>query len=380
VLFFEHKHLYRRIKGEVPDERYTTPFGKARVHRQGDDVTVITWGAMVYTATRPPSSSTEDGVSVEILDLRTLIPWDREAVLESVERARRCSCSTRTRSTGGFGGEIAATIAEEAFEQLDAPVRRIAAPDSPVPFSRLAREGVHPAGRGRRRGAPRARRLLRTEERENVSTGTQVEVVMPQMGVSVSEGHDHQVAQAGGDSVARTSRCSRSRPTRSTPRCRAPARASSPRSASRRARRSRSGRARRDRARGRAPRARRACRPAAGGDRPPTSDAPPPRSAAEPVAARAAAAAGSRRAAPLRAAPAERERQDVRLTGRRADRRRARRRPERRPGHGQGGRVTKKDILAFIESGAAVPPPAAAEAPPPHRRHRRARGCTRRVS
>src|SRR6266571_1941116 len=91
VLYFEHKHLYRRIKGEVPEERYTTPIGKARIHREGTDISVITWGAMIYTA--------ED---------------------------------TRT---GGFGGEIAATIAEEAFEDLDGPVRRIAAPDTPVPFA-----------------------------------------------------------------------------------------------------------------------------------------------------------------------------------------------------------------------------------------------------
>src|SRR6059036_720392 len=88
VLFFEHKHLYRRIKGEVPDERYTTPFGKARVHREGDDVTVITWGAMVYTADEAAQQLDADGVSVEVVDLRTLVPWDKEAVLESV---RKCS-------------------------------------------------------------------------------------------------------------------------------------------------------------------------------------------------------------------------------------------------------------------------------------------------
>ena len=135
VLFFEHKHLYRRIRGEVPDDRYTTPFGKARVHRQGDDVTVITWGAMVYTADEAAAKLAEDGVSVEILDLRTLIPWDREAVLESVERCSKVLVLHEDTKTGGFGGEIAATIAEEAFEQLDAPVRRLAAPDSPVPFA-----------------------------------------------------------------------------------------------------------------------------------------------------------------------------------------------------------------------------------------------------
>ena len=135
VLFFEHKHLYRRIKGEVPDDRYTTPFGKARIHREGEDVTVITWGAMVYTADEAAEKLADEDVSVEVLDLRTLIPWDREAVLESVRRCSKALVLHEDTRTGGFGAEIAATIAEEAFEHLDAPVKRIAAPDSPVPFS-----------------------------------------------------------------------------------------------------------------------------------------------------------------------------------------------------------------------------------------------------
>ena len=135
VLFFEHKHLYRRIKGEVPDERYTTPFGKARVHRAGDDIAVVTWGAMVYTATEAAEQLEADGVSVEVLDLRTLIPWDRDAVLDSARRTSKVLVLHEDTRTGGFGAEIAATIAEEAFEHLDAPVKRIAAPDTPVPFS-----------------------------------------------------------------------------------------------------------------------------------------------------------------------------------------------------------------------------------------------------
>ena len=135
VLFFEHKHLYRRIKGEVPDERYTTPFGEARIHRAGEDVTVITWGAMVYTAEEAAKQLEADDVSVEVLDLRTLIPWDREAVLASVRKCSKVLVLHEDTRTGGFGGEIAATIAEEAFEDLDAPVRRLAAPDCPVPFS-----------------------------------------------------------------------------------------------------------------------------------------------------------------------------------------------------------------------------------------------------
>jgi 2-oxoisovalerate dehydrogenase E1 component beta subunit len=135
VLFFEHKHLYRRIKADVPDERYTIPFGKARVHRPGDDVVVVTWGAMVWTAADAAARLEAEDVSVEVLDLRTLIPWDREAVLESVRRTSKVLVLHEDTRTGGFGAEIAATIVEEAFEDLDAPVRRLAAPDCPVPFS-----------------------------------------------------------------------------------------------------------------------------------------------------------------------------------------------------------------------------------------------------
>jgi 2-oxoisovalerate dehydrogenase E1 component beta subunit len=135
VLYFEHKHLYRRIKGEVPDERYETPIGKARVHREGEDVSVITWGAMVYTAEEAAKQLEEDGVSVEILDLRSIVPWDKQAVLASAEKTSKVLVLHEDTRTGGFGAEIVATIAEEAFESLDAPIKRIAAPDTPVPFS-----------------------------------------------------------------------------------------------------------------------------------------------------------------------------------------------------------------------------------------------------
>ena len=134
VIYFEHKHLYRRIKAEVPEERYTVPIGKARTHQEGDDVTVVTWGAMVYNAAEA-AKELGDGASVEIVDLRSIVPWDKQAVLESVRKTSKVLVLHEDTRTGGFGGEIAATIAEEAFEDLDAPVRRIAAPDSPVPFS-----------------------------------------------------------------------------------------------------------------------------------------------------------------------------------------------------------------------------------------------------
>jgi pyruvate/2-oxoglutarate/acetoin dehydrogenase E1 component len=134
VLYFEHKHLYRRIKDEVPDERYTVPFGEARTHREGEDITLVTWGAMVYTA-EEAAKQLEGDVSVEILDLRTLVPWDKKAVLQSVEKTSKALVLHEDTRTGGFGAEIVATIAEEAFENLDAPVVRLTAPDTPVPFS-----------------------------------------------------------------------------------------------------------------------------------------------------------------------------------------------------------------------------------------------------
>jgi 2-oxoisovalerate dehydrogenase E1 component beta subunit len=144
VLYFEHKHLYRRIKAEVPDERFTVPFGEARLHRDGDDVTVVTWGAMVYTAAEAADKLEQEGVSVEVLDLRTLVPWDRERVLESARRTSKVLVLHEDTHTGGFGAEIAATIGEEAFEHLDAPVRRLTAPDCPVPFSPVLEKAFIP--------------------------------------------------------------------------------------------------------------------------------------------------------------------------------------------------------------------------------------------
>jgi pyruvate/2-oxoglutarate/acetoin dehydrogenase E1 component len=136
VLYFEHKHLYRRVKGEVPEGEYTIEFGRARTHRAGSDVTIVTWGAMVHTADEAATRAAErDGTSVEILDLRTITPWDREAVLRSVERTSKLLVLHEDTRTAGFGAEIAATVAEQAFELLDAPIARVTAPDTPVPFS-----------------------------------------------------------------------------------------------------------------------------------------------------------------------------------------------------------------------------------------------------
>jgi 2-oxoisovalerate dehydrogenase E1 component beta subunit len=136
VLYFEHKHLYRRIKGEVPEGEHAVELGRARLHRDGGDLSIITYGAMVYTAEEAAEHVAQrDGTSVEIVDLRTLVPWDREAVLASVAKTSKVLVLHEDTHTSGFGAEIAATIAEEAFEDLDAPVRRLTAPDAPVPFS-----------------------------------------------------------------------------------------------------------------------------------------------------------------------------------------------------------------------------------------------------
>lgn len=136
VLYFEHKHLYRRLKGEVPDGHHLTPIGEARVEREGTDVTLVTWGAMVHVAAEAAELlAAEDGASIEIVDLRSILPWDKSAVLASVEKTSKALVLHEDTLTGGFGGEIAATIAEHAFEHLDAPLKRLAAPDTPVPFA-----------------------------------------------------------------------------------------------------------------------------------------------------------------------------------------------------------------------------------------------------
>ena len=135
VIFFEHKFLYRRIKAEVPAEDYTVPLGKAAVRRAGDDLTVITYGAMVWTALEAAEALEKEGISVEVVDLRTLVPYDKDAILASVRKCNRVLLLHEDTRTGGMAGELAAVIAEEAFGDLDAPVVRITAPDTPVPFA-----------------------------------------------------------------------------------------------------------------------------------------------------------------------------------------------------------------------------------------------------
>lgn len=135
VIFLEHKFLYRRLKEEVPEGDYTTPIGEARIARAGEDVSIITYGAMVHASLEAAELVAQEGIRVEILDLRTLLPMDRPRILETVEKTGRVLIVHEATKTGGPGGEIAALIAEHAFLHLDAPIVRVAPPDTPVPYS-----------------------------------------------------------------------------------------------------------------------------------------------------------------------------------------------------------------------------------------------------
>ncbi len=135
VLYFEHKFLYRRIKEDLPDGDYTVPIGPAARRREGSDLAIITYGAMVHTALEAAGRLAGDGVETEVLDLRTLLPLDREAILETAARSGKVILLHEATRTGGLGGELAAIISEEAFEYLDAPVVRVTSPDTPVPYS-----------------------------------------------------------------------------------------------------------------------------------------------------------------------------------------------------------------------------------------------------
>jgi 2-oxoisovalerate dehydrogenase E1 component beta subunit len=135
VLFFEHKALYRRIKEDLPTEEYTVPIGQAKVVRQGTDLTIVTYGAMLWVALEAAAKLAEEGASVEVVDLRTLLPLDRETVCASVRKTSKVLLLHEDTRTGGMAGELAASIAESVFEYLDAPIVRVTAPDTPVPYS-----------------------------------------------------------------------------------------------------------------------------------------------------------------------------------------------------------------------------------------------------
>jgi 2-oxoisovalerate dehydrogenase E1 component beta subunit len=135
VIFFEHKYLYRRIKDEIPDGDYIVPLGKARVAREGNHLSVITYAAMLYVALEAAEILSKEGIEIEILDLRTVSPLDRESIAATVKKTNKVILLHEHARTGGLAGEIAAIINEEAFDDLDGPIVRLTSPDTPVPFS-----------------------------------------------------------------------------------------------------------------------------------------------------------------------------------------------------------------------------------------------------
>ena len=136
VMFFEFKYLYRRVKGEVTNGDITVPIGKGDVKREGGDVTIITYGSTVHFSLEASEIiSKEDGIETKVVDLRTLLPLDRDLIIDAVRATGRALVVHEDTLTGGVGGEVAALIAEHAFQYLDAPVKRVGALDAPVPFA-----------------------------------------------------------------------------------------------------------------------------------------------------------------------------------------------------------------------------------------------------
>lgn len=140
VLYFEHKYLYRRIREEVPEGEVTVPIGVAEVKREGDDLSVVAYGSAVHMALEAAERLEQEGISVEVLDLRSLYPYDKEAIARTVQKTGRVLVTHEDWLTAGVGAEVAAFIAQECFEMLDAPVMRVASMDVPYPFSSVLEE------------------------------------------------------------------------------------------------------------------------------------------------------------------------------------------------------------------------------------------------
>ena len=134
VIFLEHKMLYG-VRGDVPEGDYTVPIGKAFIRREGRDMTIVACGALVNKSMQAANELAKVGIEAEVVDLRTISPLDSETILSSVRKTSRLLIAHEACKSGGIGGEIAALVAEEAIDALDAPIVRVAAPDCPVPFS-----------------------------------------------------------------------------------------------------------------------------------------------------------------------------------------------------------------------------------------------------
>jgi 2-oxoisovalerate dehydrogenase E1 component len=146
VLFLEHKHLYRQTynKAANPGPNFMIPFGKAKVVREGSDVTLVTYGATLQRALVGATQVAEEGISVEVIDLRTLSPWDRERVFESTKKTSRVIVAYEDSVSWGYGAEIAAAIADECFAWLDAPVKRVASSDTFVGYAPQLEDAILP--------------------------------------------------------------------------------------------------------------------------------------------------------------------------------------------------------------------------------------------
>jgi pyruvate/2-oxoglutarate/acetoin dehydrogenase E1 component len=144
VLFFEHKFLYRRIKEELPPDDYTVPIGKAVVRREGRDLTIISYAAMLHTSLESAAELAKEGIEAEVVDLRTLLPLDTETILTSVRKTNKLLVVHEDTRTGGIAGEIAALVTESAFEDLDGPIRRVTSLDTPVPYAPTLEETFLP--------------------------------------------------------------------------------------------------------------------------------------------------------------------------------------------------------------------------------------------
>jgi len=146
ILFFEHKKLYRSVRGPVPVNDYSLPFGEAQVVREGTDATIVTYGVGVHWALEEAEHQAEaNGADLEVVDLRTLVPWDRETVRDSLSKTNRLLVLHEATRTGGFAGEVAAELGETAFELLDAPITRVAAEDLPVPNAKPLEDEIFSA-------------------------------------------------------------------------------------------------------------------------------------------------------------------------------------------------------------------------------------------
>jgi 2-oxoisovalerate dehydrogenase E1 component beta subunit len=135
VLFFEHKFLYRRIKEELPQDDYVVPIGKAIVRREGRDLTILSYAAMMHTSLEAAGELAKEGIEAEVVDLRTLLPLDRETIFQSLKKTNRVLVVHEDTRTGGIAGEIAALVCEGAFQELDGPVMRVTSLDTPVPYA-----------------------------------------------------------------------------------------------------------------------------------------------------------------------------------------------------------------------------------------------------